>query len=222
MLLTDGEIRSAMVSGELAIEHFADECLQPASYDMRIGGRALRSGDDAETSLAAAQTLVLNAGQFALLTTHELLTVPADIAGHIGVRSYFTRKGLILLAGLQIDPGFEGALVLGVYNASPRRLSLDYLEPFCTVEFHRLAVAAVAPYRPGPEQLRGAIPVVDKDYLRTIETESLSEVAASVRALTVNVGALTDKVKLSVNLVVATFVAALGAVIATVIAAILT
>jgi len=30
------------------------------------------------------------------------------------MKSYYVRKGIVLLAGLQIDPGWDGYLVLGV------------------------------------------------------------------------------------------------------------
>jgi dCTP deaminase len=207
MLMTDGQIRTAMSEGRLTIEPFADECLQPASYDMRVGRTALRSGDDVEINVRAARGITLYAGQFALLVTYESLKLSPETAGHIGVRSYFTRKGLILLSGLQIDPGFEGVLVLGVYNASPRRLTLDYQAAFCTVEFHHLSAAAEEPYHPNEEQRRGAIPNVDKDYLRMIETESLSEVAESVRTLSQNVGVLNSTVKITAALTIGTLLA---------------
>ena len=210
MLMTDGEIRAAIESGELDIVDFAEHCLQPASYDLRIGAAALRSGDLNEIDVADARSIVLNAGQFALITTFESVRLPADIAGHIGIRSYYTRKGVILLAGLQIDPGWEGHLVLGVYNASPRRLTLDYEATFCTVEFHRLASAVKKPYVAGQEQRIGRIPRVDKDYLRTIETETLSELAESVRALSQNVSALTTYSKLIGGLVLGTFLAVIA------------
>ena len=210
MLMTDGEIRAAVESGDMAITDFAEYCLQPASYDLRIGGRALRSGDVTEVDVARARSVVLNAGQFALLTTLESVKLPPNVAGHIGVRSYYTRKGLILLAGLQIDPGWDGHLVVGVYNASPRRLALDYEATFCTVEFHRLSVPAEKPYEPGEEQRLGRIPRVDKDYLRTIETETLSEVAESVRALSQNVGTLTGYSKVIGAIAVGTLLAVVG------------
>lgn len=210
MLMTDGEIQDAVVSGELGITDFADHCLQPASYDMRIGSRALRSGDTPEIDVARERSIVINAGQFALITTYESVRLPADIAGHIGVRSYYTRKGMILLAGLQIDPGFEGYLVLGVYNASPRRLTLDYEATFATVEFHRLNTPSKSPYQPQQEQLIGHTPRVDKDYLRTIETETLSELAESVRTLSQNMSVLTSYSKLIGGLALGTLLAVVG------------
>ena len=43
-LLTDIEIKEALEKGEISIENFDKEkCLQPASYDMRVGKRALLS-----------------------------------------------------------------------------------------------------------------------------------------------------------------------------------
>jgi deoxycytidine triphosphate deaminase len=105
MLMTDGEIPAAVDHGELGISEFADHCLQPASYDLRIGSPSLRSGDSAEIDVERERSVVINAGQFALINTYESVKLAADIAGHIGVRSYYTRKGMILLAWLQIDHG---------------------------------------------------------------------------------------------------------------------
>jgi dCTP deaminase len=195
MLMTDGEIRAAMASGKLRIDNFGEPSLQAASYDMRIGARLLISSQEQEFDLSQRQSVGLKAGEFALVTTHEGVRLSNDLAGHIGVKSYYTRKGLVVLSGLQIDPGFEGILVIGLYNASPRTLILEYLEPFCTVEFHQLGRPVEKPFMPGPEQKEGRIPRVDKDYLRTLETQSLSEMSKSLRELSVNVATVNESVK---------------------------
>ncbi len=191
MLMTDGEIRQALASKKLLIENFSDECLQPASYDMRIGSKLLISSEELEIDLTKKGSAVLAPGVFALVTTHESVGLSDSIAGHIGVKSYYTRKGMVMLTGLQIDPGFQGILVVGLYNASPRSLTLEYLAPFCTVEFHHLSRAAEKPFTPGAEQRLGNIPRADKDYLRTLETQSLSEMSKNLRELTVDVSSLT-------------------------------
>jgi dCTP deaminase len=195
MLMTDGEIRAAMEAGKLGIENFSETNLEAASYDMRFGSRLLVSSNDTEIDLSQKTSATLKPGEFALVTTYENLHLAHDIAGHIGVKSYYTRKGIVVLSGLQIDPGFEGVLVIGMYNASPRSLTLEYLAPFCTVEFHQLAKPAEKPFVAGWEQKEGRIPRVDKDYLRTLETESLSEMAQSIRQLTQNVASLSQSVK---------------------------
>ena len=210
MLMTDKEIKKAIEDKKLIMKNYSEDCLEPSSYDMRVGNKAVVSGKDKEIDVKKEQGVVIHPGEFAIITTFENVKMPPDIAGHIGVKSYYTRKGLILLAGLQIDPGFGGVLVLGVYNAAPRRLTLDYLSSFCTVEFHQLSSPVEKPYEGSMEQIKGEIPRVDKDYLRTIETQSLSELAESLRSLTVNVSTLTKAVyAVVIPLLSAIFVAAL-------------
>lgn len=190
MLMTDSEIKAAMQSGDLEIGNFDEVSLQAASYDGRVGGRALLGGADSEIDVARSRSLVIRPGDFILLTTREKFKLSDDLAGNLGLRSYYGRKGLVLLAGLQIDPGFEGHLVIGGYNAAPRKLVLDYEAPFVTIEFHRLSAAVEAPYVSGEEQKRGEIPRIDKDYLRMLETVSLSDLKEELRTLTMNVAAM--------------------------------
>ena len=214
MLMTDGEIKESMSAPVgLRIRNFAEPSLQPASYDMHIGSKLLVSSSESEIDLSTRVSATLPPGVFALVTTHENVQLPEDIAGHIGVKSYYTRKGLVMLTGLQIDPGFEGVLVVGLYNASPRSLTLEYLAPFCTVEFLRLARPVQTSFRPGEEQKQENIPRADKDYLRTLETKSLSEMSESLRKLTVDVGSLANSVKIMqwlVPIIVAVGMAVVG------------
>jgi dCTP deaminase len=191
MLLSDVEIRDAMKKKKIIIDPFNESSLQPASYDLRAGKRALVSGMENEIDLESKRSFTLKAGDFALMTTLEKITLSKEVVGHIGMKSYYVRKGLILLAGLQIDPGWDGYLVLGMYNASPRNITLDYQSPICTVDFFGLSVPASEPFITGEEQKQGLIPKIDKDYLRTLETQTLSEMSESVRQLSTNVSTLT-------------------------------
>ena len=191
MLLSDVQIRKAIEDGELTIEPFGEECLQGASYDLRIGPEALMSGQEKVSNLEHEGTLTIKPGQFAIINTLEKVKTSEKIAGRIGVRSYFTRKGLVFLTGLQIDPGFDGVLILGLYNASPRNMVLEYAEPFCSVEFHRLQIPAATEYDTDPAQKAGHLPRIDKEYLRSLETETLSDIAEGMRTLTQNLGVMS-------------------------------
>lgn len=191
MILGDQAIKEAMEEGDLEVDEFSNECLQPASYDLRIGDKMLASHSDRDINLSDRGSATIKAGEFALITTFEKVSLSNQIAGRIGIRSYYTRKGLILLAGSQIDPGYEGHLTLGVYNASPRDFTIDFKEPFSTVEFHQLPEPVENPYETNPSQQSEVIPKEDKDYLRTLETESLSEMSQSVRQLSENMNTLT-------------------------------
>ncbi|MDI6903773.1 MAG: dCTP deaminase [Methanocellales archaeon] len=206
--MTDGEILEMIEKGELVIEDFLDSNLEPASYDMRLGKRGIVSHLEKQIDIERERGITINPGEFALLTTLEKVKLSDTVAAHIGLRSYYARKGLVLLSGPQVDPGFEGILVIGVCNLSPRKITIDYEDRFCTVEFHKLSRAVKRLYPGIEEQAKGEIPKVDKDYLRTLEVESLSEMSESIRQLSSSVGTLTTIVyKVILPIITATFVA---------------
>ena len=205
-ILVDSEIKAAMKSKEIEIANFSPDELQPASYDMRLGDRAIVSkavslsqfkesaSETEELDVKAKGRLVIPAGAFVLFTTLEKISLSSRYAGHIGMRSYYSRKGLNVLSGLQIDPGFSGGLVLGAVNLSPRSIEIPYAEPICTVEILKLNTEASAAYC-GPvmeAQKEGKIPAADRDYLRTIETMSIGDLTQALLTLSSNVSSLKN------------------------------
>ena len=215
-LLSDTEIKQAIERKEIKINPFDEsECLQPASYDIRVGDRAIITkslsleeleklkskvgeGTVKELHVDEEGSISIPPSGFGLVTTLEKIELSPSYAGHIGMRSYYTRKGLVLLSGLQIDPGFEGNLVLGVCNLSPRTVTIVYKDMISTIEFHRLNVPVGKPYsgKYMAEQREGRIPVSDKDYLRTIETMSVSELTEALLTLSRNVNSMASQLKL--------------------------
>lgn len=210
-LLTDVEIREAMKRDGLEIEPLDEQHgLQPASYDMRLGKKAIitrtvslaelkgkiEKEEVKEISIDKEESITIPGGAFALVTTLERIKLPTNYAGHIGMRTYYTRKGLVILSGLQIDPGWNGNLVLGLANLSPRSITLDYQDHLCTIEIHRLNREAGKSYTGSymAEQREGRIPSSDKDYLRTIETMTVSDLTKALIDLSQNVGALSKLV----------------------------
>ena len=67
------------------------------------------------------------------------------------MRSAYARIGLLATVGPQVDPGFEGRLVIGLVNFGSETVNLPYLEPFCTLELERLARHSSTAYS-GPYQ----------------------------------------------------------------------
>jgi dCTP deaminase len=210
-LMTDTEIRDAITSGAIAIGPLGDEQLQPASYDLRLGDRAIvtksvdieklrervESEAAPEIDVAKKGSLTIPAGAFALVVTKERVTLSAEYAGHLGLRNFYARKGLLLLAGLQVDPGFDGYLVLGLANLSPRAVHLRHEESVATLELHHLARAAATAYSGtyADQQVKGFIPHADVDYLRTIETLSVSDLTRALLRLSDSVAALSRDVR---------------------------
>jgi dCTP deaminase len=209
--MTDTEIREAIAAGEIDIDPLDEDSLQPASYDLRLGDRALLTKsldvekirgeveDRATPEIDVEQegSLSIPAGGFGLVVTKERVQLSSQHAGHLGLRSYFARKGLLLLAGLQVDPGFNGHLVLGLANLSPRSVHLSHEEPIATLELHALRRPASAGYSGtyAGQQMKPGIPRADADYLRTIETLSVSDLTRALLRLSDSVSTLSRDVQ---------------------------
>lgn len=147
MLMSDKGIERARRSKELVIRSFSKKSLQPASYDMRVGDEAFSSHEKRPINIKSTGSLTIKPGDFILVRTYESVKLSPKIAGRIGLRSFHARKGLALLAGPQIDPGFEGVLVVGLHNLDANALKLSYRERFCTVEFYELSEPVKQPYK---------------------------------------------------------------------------
>ncbi|MHC1610637.1 MAG: dCTP deaminase [Candidatus Methanospirareceae archaeon] len=212
-LLTDGEIKKKISEGVLKIENFSEDCLEPASYDMRLGEQAFKSRHERGLiNIKDSGMITIEPGEFTILTTHERIELPKNIAGHIGLRSHYARKGVILLSGPQIDPGFKGLLTVAVYNVGPRDVVIPFLEKFCTTEYYALNIDALKPYK-GEYQNQIKIPTSDIEFLREAKGATLAEVIESVGSLARSVNSLEATVS-GLKTTIVLLVPIIGAVVA--------
>lgn len=193
-LMSDEQIKEALDKKELVIKNFDEVQLNPASYDARLGEQVFKTRPDRSIVKSSEKgVIIIEVGEFAILTTHEHFEMPNNIVGQIGLRSHYTRKGLIGLSGPQIDPGFRGMLTIGVYNVGPKDIAVPYLEPFCTLQFHRLNLPATKGYS-GEYQNQIAIPSKDIEFFIEAKGATLAEVIQSVGTLSSSVKSLETTV----------------------------
>jgi len=226
MPMTDAEIKQAIEEGGLKIEGFSEDSLEPASYDLRMGSPILKGGESAPTSLEERGSLIIQAGEFFTFRTQEKLQLTNNYSGHLGPKSYFMQRGLILLAGQHVDPGFKGYLLMGSYNASPRDIVVKYLDKICNIEFHKLAKPATKGVREFPELQSGDIPRDIRDYFMGIEPLTLGRLSEAMAALANNVSFMSKEVgtlskimwRFIVPLLSAIFISVIAAIIANILA----
>ena len=192
-MLTDLEIREAMQTDELDIQPLDEKSLQPASYDFRIGKEAFVSGGFAKIDLSAVGLLTIDPGEFAVICTFERVHCGPQFAGQIGLDSDYARQGLVLLSGPQIDPGFEGVLVVRVSNLAPRRITLAYGAPFLTVQFFKLTQPVANPYS-GSRQGQTGLRPVDIEELSNTDSPTFGGMLKTLTALAGDVGTLSRDV----------------------------
>lgn len=187
MALSNVDIEEATKKKEIIIENFSRECLEPASYDMRMGKEAVKKVGKINVEEKGA--VILEPGDLAVLGTYESVTLSRRYIGHIGVRSHYTRKGLVLLAGPQIDPGFDGILTIAVCNLGPGTIVIPFMEKLVTVEFFRLIKEASKPYT-GIFQGQKTIPTDDIEFILTAKGITVSDVIKELSTLSRNVAEL--------------------------------
>jgi deoxycytidine triphosphate deaminase len=196
MILSDREIKELIdnpTSG-LIVNPFDLECLQGASYDLKVGQNVLISGQESITDLTIAGAITIQPGDFAVVVSNEYFEIPQNMVINIGAKTYLTKKGIILQAGMQIDPGFKGYLFLGLYNSSPRKFILEYKGDLCSIQFFQLRVDAKKVFNINYDYLHGNFPKDMKDYLYSLENNSLSNLAEDLRTLTKSVSELSTQI----------------------------
>ena len=135
MILSDKSIKRAIKNGNISIDPFSEEFLQPASYDLRLDRYFLvfKEGEDLlidvkkrtddlmdSIDIGEGGSFILNPGQFALANVKEITGVDSKHVGRLEGKSSLARIGLLIhaTAGF-LDPGNKLRLTLELVNTSP-------------------------------------------------------------------------------------------------------
>ncbi|MCD6417065.1 MAG: hypothetical protein J7M08_10295 [Planctomycetes bacterium] len=174
---------------ELSIKPFNESLVEAASYDLSVGAQAITTKSKKIIDLEKGKILTLEGGDCGVVITNERLELGARCAARFGLRSKFSRKGLMAAVGPQVDPGYRGKLVIALFNPTPSPITLTYKTPFLTAEFHLLEEPTDNPYN-GPYQDREDLCaedvalVTERDRIPLGEMmEVLNSLAASVRTM---------------------------------------
>ncbi len=169
MLLSDGELREAVSSGELFLDpiDLDSGVLQPASIDLSlratiqvqrpqpIGGVIvdpenldvldLLQGFTDEVDISGGRDF--RPGEFVIGRTVEFLRLPWDLAGRVEGRSRLARLGVgVHITAPKIDPGFNGPITLEIYNLGPWTLRMKAGMKICSLAVERLGRPAEQGY----------------------------------------------------------------------------
>jgi dCTP deaminase len=156
-----------------------EDRLKAASYNLTMGLEAyVTPVSDCDPKsirgLTPGGAFRIPPGQFAFLLTHEAVCVPRDAFALVALRARELQfKGLINVSGFHIDPGYNGRLVLAVYNAGPSEVHLRAGQVLFEVFFADLDEETEKPYGKGNS----------KKPLFHIEPEAISAIAGEFETL---------------------------------------
>jgi dCTP deaminase len=162
MILADKSIKEKLISGEISIEPFSNEFVQPASYDLHLDTSILifntekhdlidvkKPIDDLmlKIEIEEEKGYVLKPGQFILANVVEITGVDSRHVGRLEGKSSLARMGLIIhaTAGF-LDPGNKLRLTLEIANLSPLPIRIYAGMKIAQLAFEELDTNCERPY----------------------------------------------------------------------------
>lgn len=107
--------------------------------DLALGDEYFLSSGDVPRMLDSQQKhLVIEPGDFALLTTLAKFDIPLDTMAFISMRFRHSLRGLVNISGFHVDPGYKGRIIFSVYNAGPNRIVFERNESVFMMMFSKI------------------------------------------------------------------------------------
>lgn len=182
-VLTDSEIQKAVSSGVLiAKDTFLQASLEASSYDISVGRWGIVGGEGKEIDLDK-DGMELGPGSYGGIISHERLKLPKQVYARIGSKRALAYDGVILLTGSLVDPGYEGHLLFGLYNASHRRVVIRQNRKICNIVFERLAQPPNKLPAPDPSLQAGKFPDIFVDKMTNMEVLPWMQISDRVKQI---------------------------------------
>ncbi|MCA9381004.1 dCTP deaminase [Candidatus Dojkabacteria bacterium] len=184
MILSDGEIKKMLLSGDLVCRPITDESIQPASIDCRLGDHFLVVDDAHMESISLGEeikyreiktkSITIPPHSFLLGTTMEYVELPDNLIAFVEGRSSIGRMGLFIQNAGWVDPGFKGKITLKLYNANSLPIKLEAGRRICQFVFGRMGFKAEVPYgAPGKKsKYQGQMDAVGSRVFKDVENDS--------------------------------------------------
>lgn len=162
MILSDRTLKAKIQSGEISIEPFSDEFVQPASYDLHLDKNILVFDTEKHKLIDVKKPVedlmkkieindisgyTLEPGEFVLANVKEVTGVDNKHVGRLEGKSSLARMGLIIhaTAGF-LDPGNKLRLTLEIANLSPLPIRIYENMKIAQIAFEQLDRDCERPY----------------------------------------------------------------------------
>ncbi len=166
MILSDGDIKKALSSGDIKISPKPDLKTQlgSCSIDLRLGDtfrifehsknpyidpskKDYSNEITREVKVKAGEKFVMQPGDFVLAVTLEKITISPKLLGRLEGRSSLGRLGIVVHSTASIfDPGWDGQAVLELGNLGRIAVALYPEMRICAMTFEQLSSEAEVPY----------------------------------------------------------------------------
>lgn len=165
--ISDTYIKRMVESGELGVDPYIEDNVEPASIDLRLDNsfiETVQTGQVIDTRNPSTHSVrhfttdsvTLEPGEEILGATMERISLPPYIEGEVTGRSSLGRLFVEVhkTAGF-CDPGFEGQITLEIQNHNKNPVTLYEGQRVCQIIFRELVSSAERPYGHEGSQYQG-------------------------------------------------------------------
>lgn len=182
-VIADSEIEAEVSSGWLiSPETFDRGSLEASGYDIRVGAKGVLGGEGREIDLRV-EPIQLGPGAYCGVISQEKVRLRDHVVARIGSKRALSYDGVILLTGTVVDPGYEGHLLFGLYNASQRRVQIRQGRKICNIVFERLAKRADKPAPSDPSLKTGNFPDQFIDRMANMDVLPWMQISERVKEI---------------------------------------
>lgn len=166
MILSDRDIQEALRTGRIVIEPELDldVHLGSCSVDFRLGNTFMvfehsrysfidprhpqSIGDGMRTiEVPDGEAFIMQAGDFALASTVEILTLPNDLIARLEGRSSIARLGITVHSTAAVfEPGWHGTATMELSNLGRMAVALYPGMRICSFTFQQMSSPVMTPY----------------------------------------------------------------------------
>jgi dCTP deaminase len=142
----------------------------PGSIDLCVGSRWFDPTQDRFYAVEESG-LQVKAHSCVVIEVEERLALPHNVMGFVTGKGRFIFQSALISTG-KIDPGFDGRLRIGFFNASSQVIKLQRNDPFCSCCFLNTESEAKHPKRYETEPLPRTSPIPRSVLLRRFFSEN--------------------------------------------------
>jgi deoxycytidine triphosphate deaminase len=157
VMITGDDLRNAVTEGAL-IASGDLSCAEGVKYDFRLSQRILKAKfrrpiNAGELSVSERRDLIIEPGEVVFVLSEERLTLPSDVIAQLSPKRKLSHAGILTLGGFTIDPGYEGHLLVGLFNLSATPFDLIPGKKLVGATFYRLTADELGEFPPPGEPL---------------------------------------------------------------------
>jgi dCTP deaminase len=111
-----------------------------ASYDLRVGPEYKDHRDrnvGPKRELSEGEEIKLLPGAAVIVQTEEDVHFPRGIFGYIVPKVRLLQRGISNTVS-KVDPGYDGRLLVTVFNLGKEKVTIQRRQPFCSISLHQV------------------------------------------------------------------------------------